>query len=56
MLSRLNSLYLSNLTSLDLLSGQISKLAPLVAMAEEAGAEQDDQSHDDPAPNLTSGE
>lgn len=25
-------------------------------MAEEAGAEQDDQSHDDPAPNFTSGE
>lgn len=56
MLSRLNSWYPSNTTSLDPLSGQISKLAALAAVAEEAGAEQDDQSQDDLTPNLISGE
>lgn len=56
MLSKLNSLYPSNTTSLDPLPGQISKLAVLEAMAEEAGTEQDDHGQNDPTPNLISGE
>lgn len=56
MLSKLNSPYPSNTTSQDPLPGQISKLAVLGAMAEEARTEQDDQGQNDPTPNLISGE
>lgn len=55
-LSRLNSPYPSNPPSPDLLAGHTQKnLAALEAMAEEAGAEKDDQSKDDPWPRSNFG-
>ena len=53
MLSKLKSPCPSNTISLDPLPGQISKLVTPEAVAEEAGAEQDEQSQDDPTSNLT---
>lgn len=48
-----NSPYPSNPVSLDLVPGHTGKLAALEAMAEEAVAERDDQTKDDPRPSLT---